>query len=213
MKVPWECMQYYDVNGKADFVTENLTKSIRNFVKIVPLYKSINQWYTRELQLLRIDKDNLYKTAVLTDLNTDWLLFKETSSAYSTLIKDTKNKYYKNRLLYAKNDQKKAWSILKEIINQLSIINEEITSDKNVIHEKFNKFFIESIKDIQETIPEEIDEHPITSSVHVVQFVFQLVSFSNIIAALKNIASKCDCQFLNKNVLLDAFSVINFATS
>src|SRR5262249_514661 len=57
------------------------------------------------------------------------------------------------------------------------------------------------------SIPDEVDDL-VTEANSCVSFVFQIVTLTKIISVLKNIVSKSDCQFLNKDVLLDAVSVI-----
>ncbi len=216
LSVSWENMNHSDINAKADFLTNHLTRCINKFVKVVPMTKSVNVWYTSELKILKIEKDILYKVAALTNIDSDWTAFKEISTNYSILIKQTKSDYYKNKLFYAKNDQKKTWKILKEIVNGEPDANPasidfhgELISDRQSISDRFNAFFIESVKDINESIPIESDSSPVaTANMNVEFFVFQVVSIANILQALKNIISDSDCQFINKNVLCDAMSVI-----
>lgn len=218
LSVCWENMNQNHVDDKADFLTSHLTRCINQFVSVMPMNKNVHRWYTNELKIIKIEKDILYKVAAFTNLDLDWTAFKEISTNYSILIKETKSDYYKNRLFCARYDQKKTWKILKEIVNGEPDANPpsidffgEIITDSQIIPDRFNKYFIESVNDINESIPIENDCSSVTSmntNVNVDFFVFQIVSITNIFQALRSIMSNGDCQFLNKNVLFDAMSVI-----
>jgi len=86
----------------------------------------------------------------------------------------------------------------------------EIFFDEKRIPGRFNEFYIKSIKDINESISEETDIDSFTneSASDYGIFALQVVSIANIFQALRGIISKSDSQFLNKNVLIDAMSVI-----
>lgn len=86
-------------------------------------------------------------------------------------IKLVKNKHYHDRLFNAGNDQRKVWKILKSIISGVNETSEaidfngDVKTDEVEISESFNRFFIDSIRELRNSIPSEIDQFRVTTKV------------------------------------------------
>jgi hypothetical protein len=99
---------------------------------------------------LKMAREKLY----ITNDTNDELKLKEVMMIYKSALINAKSHKLKNDLLKNKNDSRKLWSILNRMykndiqsINELIIDNESIT-DKKLISEKLNHFFVESIESI-----------------------------------------------------------------
>lgn len=84
-------------------------------------------------------------------------------------------------------------------------------SDKDLVANNFNKFFINSIKDIRDSIPDEVDVYDIECDGQLQDnFTFKLIGISDVKSSLRNINSDGDTEFLTKKVMLDAMDVVGF---
>lgn len=209
-------MNSLDVNDKAKFMSDNLVDCVSVFIKNVPLRNYQNMWYTAELWKQRIIKDELYKKVTLSDEPQDWTLFESISTNYSKNIHEAKNLFYHKKLFDARNDQAKTWKVLKQIVNGTQSENPsdidfhgEIISDKDLIADSFNKFFINSVKDIRGSIPDEVDDFNFEFGDQSLEsFKFKLININDIKTSLRNINSDYDTEFLSKKVMLDAMDVV-----
>lgn len=216
VKVDWPIMSNMSVNDKAKFLSDNLARCINVFVKKVPMRDFHNMWYTNELRLLRMKKNDQYKLAVLTDDEVEWINFKNVSTLYSNGVQNAKNLYYHTKLFDAKNDQMRTWRVLKEIVNGTPSENPaeidfcgELITDEELIPDKFNAFFVNSIREIRESIPDGHDDFSFdVDDSDRLEFDFKTISLNDVKSSLHRIKSNGDVQFLNKRVMLDAMNVI-----
>lgn len=123
---------------------------------------------------LRIKKDKSYETfnfiKSVSDIknkseseiveNHLWNIFAQNRNNYSRKVKHAHNEFIKNEIEMYKKDPKKLWCILKELLNQKSSVpsainfNGTLVDNETIICEKFNYFFVNSIKDINNNISE-----------------------------------------------------------
>ena len=196
-----------------NFLTNNLKVCISDFVKTVSVNENNKPWFTEELYKQRREAGDAYRKAYYSDDQQDWLEYNRVSKIYSMNIKLLKNKHYHDRLFNAGNDQRKVWKILKSIISGVNETSEaiefngDIKTDEVEIAESFNRFFIDSIRELKNSIPSEIDQFPVTTKVKY-ECKFDIVDVDKIERFLNNIKSKSDTEFLNKSVLLDALPII-----
>lgn len=211
--VEWSLATGMSVNKKADFLTKNIKLCLSDFIQNVTIKEKNKEWYNGDLNNQRILRDETYKKAQYTNNLLDWLEYDQVSKSYSLNIKCAKNTYYHDKLFNAGNDQKKVWKILKSIINGVNEsienvdFNGELKNNKQEIADSFNKFFIESIKELNDSIPSESDNFQNNIEIKS-ECKFDIVTVEKIEAYLKNIKSKSDPEFITKQVLLDALPVI-----
>ena len=79
------------------------------------------------------------------------MVYKNYRNKLKHLLKAAEKKYYSDLVLINKNNSKKMWSIIKNIINhnkrkytnrRFKLSDGSITNDKQLISDKFNDFFI-----------------------------------------------------------------------
>jgi len=127
----------------------------------------INKWVTDGILNSIKHRDKLYVS--LKSTSTDQkgyeakrLKFQTYNRILKCCIRTAKRNYYHNKLELVKNDIRKTWTTINEIMNRNRqknelphefLINNELVSDKSIIANKFNKFFT----DIGTTLSKKID--------------------------------------------------------
>lgn len=112
---------------------------------------------------MKKSKDVLYQTALVTNSENDWCLFKQARNKYVNKINYASKMDIMNDLRKKKSDQKGMWRVLKSLISEkgsnnmkcVKFENEEIEVSKESelrIANKFNEFFIDSVNDLHESI-------------------------------------------------------------
>ena len=173
--------------------------------KIKIKYNNRKPWLTDGLKKSIRIKNKLYMKYIKIKSAYYECTYKMYRNRLTRLIKIAERKYYADLLESNKSNLKKTWNILKTIINKKKVhkVNENfklsddsITSDKKVISENFNDFFVNVGYNLAKRIPnvnvsprdfvgdrliESIYLEPVTS-----------VEIDQIIKDLKNGASGCD---------------------
>lgn len=111
--------------------------------------------YDNELRTQRIKRDWSYKIAVILSTGTSWSRYKWERNKYTFIMRTKKKLFIERKLSDAFGDTKQTWRILKQLINgkQSSVeINDVKESSSILIGEKLNKFFIESVEEINRSI-------------------------------------------------------------
>lgn len=218
-QIDWTEAFKFNVNEKANFVVSNLKKCFSQFVQEIELQSLNSQvWYNKDLFYLKIKRDNAFQKAVLTELEINWINYIEINKEYKFKTKTTKNNYYKNKLNNAEHNQKKMWKVLKEIVNGTrEYFNNYIEfngvkiNDTQLITNNFNQYFVNSIIEINNSIPHqsELDFINIKKVDNV--FKFRIINYEDIINVLKQIRCESDCELLNKTILQDALTFIGLS--
>lgn len=219
LRIEWEKSYCLEPNDKLDFLSNHLKNCISEFIKVVKKSnKNSKVWYNQNLEEQRKRRDKLYKVAYITCDQNDWHIYVDESKDYAWNVKVTKNDFYYNKLLSAKSDQKKTWKLLKKMINgeteetsEYIEFNGEKVHDDAIIADRFNDYFVNSIKDINSSIPvnvndeakDDLDEIEVAN-----ELKFRHAEISDVERILNEIKSKGDSEHLNKDVLKDALSVV-----
>lgn len=117
------------------------------------------RWFNEELKRIKNEKINAYNKAKITNNIDDWEEYKIIRNQYVDDLRKAENDFYSKTISDNRGDQKKMWKTLKEIMgkSKKSDINaiesgNDIITDKKEIAEKFNKYFVESIIEINDSI-------------------------------------------------------------
>lgn len=129
----------------------NLIKQFSTKTKI-PSYKhKIKPWITVGLINSIRTRDKLKRKVLKDKKNINLLIqYKRYRNSLKTLIQKTKRDYFINKLDENKNNPKKLWSAINEELNKTKTVepivlknhNDETISDKRIIADMFNNFFI-----------------------------------------------------------------------
>jgi exonuclease III len=213
-----------DFLSAADNVSEsaavltNVLKSCTNKLvqqKFVTL-KNSNSWYNLDLLRLKRKRDKLYKMFYRSNSQSHWNMYTIARNRYSQSLKTTRCEYIQNKIDQHQNNSKELWKILKSLLKPSNSCPRTITfngtleESEQAIATKFNNYFINSVKSINESI-EMVDEpieliQPINNNYRLQGFhPITLNDLREICFSLKNTAG---IDNVNTRVIQDCFHVI-----
>lgn len=114
-------------------------------------------WITKEIVNKMKMRDKIFYAAKNSGKAGDLLKYKNLRNEITMDLKNSKRKYYERNIDKNKYNSKQMWTKLKEIIGDKKVITAqlnninfsgEMISDKKVIADKFNSFFVDSIEEI-----------------------------------------------------------------
>lgn len=165
------------------------------------------EWYHEKLFGQRQLRDILYKTATITGSVEDWYEYNTINQQYGQNIEVTKNKFYYNKLKLAMSNQKKTWKMLKGLINGAPDESSEYIEfdgqkvrNKTEMGNKFKEFYIESINEINNSIPDVVCDE--MTNLAQGEFKFRTATIEDVIKVISNIKSSSDYDHINKHFLM-----------
>lgn len=211
-----------DVNVLSNSLTSSLEEVIDELcpeIEInIPEKHIHNKWITYEIINLMKERDRDYKRAIFSKCEDTWNTYKESRNRITTMIRNEKQNYFHRIIDENKSNPKQMWKNLKTIlpsnhkVAQDKIKFEDIEmSNESEIAEKFNVYFVQSIKEITDSISNStnneyvldlVDSHPPFNK-------FKEVSMMNLrttVLSLKNTVGVNDN--LSTRVIKDAFDVV-----
>lgn len=212
----WEEMHYMACNEKTQWLVNNLRLSINKFL-VAKTVRENNDWFDNELDQLRKQKNMLYKKAQYSGASDDWDIYKSFRNSYK---KETDKKQYEHMqksLDNVKGDAKGVWKLLNSIItdkhtnsNIDSICaNGDTITIKSDMANEFNKYYVNTIIDINTSIP---NVNPSDDTHYTVDrpFEFRAVGIGRVKDYIKNMKKKNsrDCFDISANILSDAMPLI-----
>lgn len=216
----WNNINSKSVNEKAFILTSRLNQCVSEFVRVVELTKMYeNKWYDNDLDEARLQRDTFYKAATLNPTNAMWNKYKNSRNVYQVMLKAKKSDYFERKLNSAQGNSKETWKILKRFLKgaPMSTINKVVINgteenDSACMAKKMNEFFVNSIREINRSIPNvtglnisnELNNDPKTE----LQFKFKNVSRESIISYLSSMKKKRDADFINPQIIIDGMSVL-----
>ncbi|XP_077279091.1 uncharacterized protein LOC143906722 [Temnothorax americanus] len=149
-----------DVDLLADSTINGIIAAIDEIApkikKVMPVRWKTKRWIDEEVrEMLRI-RDRAYKKAAQSNMEKDWKEFKRRRNEAVAKIREKKRDYYEKNIDDNRNKSREMWKSLKELIGtkktRAEFKNVKFDgvsyTDKEVIADKFNRFFIESVVNI-----------------------------------------------------------------
>ena len=129
--------------------------------KIKGIYKNRKPWLTEALKFSIKQKNKLYIKQLKHKSDINVLTYKRYKCNLNRLIRKAERDYYNTRMTEYKSDLKKSWNLLKIIINKSKNKKEAsgfkykdtIITNKQVIADKFNEFFVNVGPNLARNIP------------------------------------------------------------
>ena len=155
---------------------QNLSSAISDAInKFCPLKtkKGTNlknkPWFTSDLKSMCKEKNSIHKKYLKRPI-TFGAEYRRIRNSLNNLLKSRKKQYYKNLLFKYRNDCKKTWNVLNELLGRTKCdslctleIDGEISENKELISNKFNNYFANVTTEIVRSLP--------TSNVSFTQFL------------------------------------------
>ena len=112
-------------------------------------------WLDKEIKELMKQRDQAKKTAVTTGYKVDWEVYRKLRNSVTKLNRNRKKLYYENRINDSRNDNKKLWNTLNDLLGRntksspsyLEVEGNFITKPTD-IGNYFNNYFIEKYKEM-----------------------------------------------------------------
>lgn len=213
----WTYVRNENCDIKTTWLLHNLHCTVSEFI-VERVISNSDNFFNYELEKMRKQKNYLYKQAQLsTNDSNKWHAYKNYKNDYKKMIKRQKYEYTQRQLNNAAGDQKKTWKLLNSIItdkhvgNDFDIIesNGVTLNNKKNIADEFNKYFVDTISEINRSIP--ITNH--TDNIPHQQenlFEFKSVDILELAKMLCSMSKKSnrDCFEISVSILLDCFDAI-----
>lgn len=134
---------------------------------------------------------------------------------YLEELRNAENNYYSKKVIENRDDPKKMWTVLKEILGKKiqnpikSVqIDNNIYSDKQTIANELNAYFVKSIEQINHNIPNPVQFLSFNNNITVSSFKFKKINVNVIVKAINQINSKSDQEWLRPDIMLDSIPIV-----
>lgn len=176
-------------------------------------------WWTPQIKQEIIERDKLYKRAVITKDDDDWRAYREQRNRVVEVLRGQRQSYYHQKIDVVKGDSREMWKCLKDIIGKNKtrkikdgvVFDGQLEKEETKIAERFNDYFLDSVNDLARDVcaaeAEGVLNNIETSEDKFDEFKqLELRELRKIVKNLKNKNSSVDG--INVKVLKLAFEVI-----
>ena len=165
-----DIQNHSDCNQAYEFLSSSLKKIFNDsfpIQKVRKRYRNRLPWLTDGLRKSIKQKNKLYRKYIRFQTSYNKKSYNTYNNKLKSLLKKSEKEHYQHCFTRCANNLKKTWSIIKEVLNKnkSSKINDtfkynnQTTSDKNVIANKFNEYFVNIGSTLAATIPREGPNH------------------------------------------------------
>lgn len=171
-------------------------------------------WYSGDLESLRREKNSIYVRAVYEGDARLWEEYKTLRNAYKNKLTKAKDNFIKNKITSNLGDQKGIWRAVKDLVldckSQDAISMVEFHGEKVMcpikIANKFNEYFVNSVSEINSTIPH------VPFSLNIAQtgsrFSFRFCAEFDLYSLITKMNTKKDCFGLNSEMIYQEIETI-----
>ena len=206
-----------DLDEKASVLTNTLKECTNNLVfeKCVELHNS-NSWYSSDLLRLKRKRDKEYKKFCNNNDSEYWDRYTTARNIYSRALKKARCEYIHRKIDHHQNNSKELWRFLKKLMKSKDKSAQSITFDGSeeqsarVISEKFNSYFVDSVRMINQSIdlvsePREIIQ-PVSDNCRF--HGFHQITFAELKDICFSLEKSAGIDNVNAKVIQDCFHVI-----
>lgn len=212
----WTDFGSLQIDRKLQMLCENIEKAVRQIVQRKSInINSCNKWFDNEIYEMKREKTQIYEAAKQTKSEADWTKYSEIRNKYNNLIKSKKSSYTKSQIIKSGNNQRQMWKNLKILVDNKTKQTSDIIyfdndpcSDNKKIAQKFNNYFVNSIIEINHSIPALIDEYEKHGCLPYEEFKFKMVDVDTINKLIKKMKNKANKnEIINTQVIKDSLEV------
>lgn len=220
MKCDWSTFNVSCIDNKLDILRSNLEWSVSPLTKIVQINNVMKpkKWFDPELRSMKFSKTNKYNKWRSHKCEENWNEYLESRNSYNRMIKQKKNDYTRNQIYYAGNNQRLMWKHLNNLVsNKTNKTSDEIIFDNigftepAIISEKFNKYFVDSIMDLNQRIPQ-MDDRSNDEQLQLQKcFKFEQTNIDEVGRVLLFLTKKINkSELCNSQIWYDAFDYCGY---
>lgn len=207
---------YNSVHSVCQTIVDNIAP-----IKTYSIKANSVPWYDYEVKRISKQRDLAYQIYINNRNENNWQIYKNYRNEVVNLLKLKKQQYYFNKVDMYKHNPVKMWKSLKTLIDtknntsnfkngiQFDVEGEVKTiQNYNNIAEQFNIYFIDSIKNIIDTIDAGININlNETAATRLTEF--RLINLHDLGKIINNLDGKCSVnEVMNGKFLKETFGVI-----
>lgn len=217
-------LQSTDVN----LLYNNLESNCEHVVNKIAPISTVNcrtndlPWYDNEIRNKTKERNRAYKIFKINSSQDKWQNYKKLRNEVVNMIKEKEQQFYHNEIDRHKNNPHLMWKTLKKLINPKNFnidfnmgiqfeVNDQITLVRNQldIAEYFNKYFINSITEIVDSIDSHEYEHSNNNYTDSHFATFKLINLQELAKKVKELDNKGSTNVVLSSVLIkSSFEVI-----
>ena len=200
----------------ATILSSSLARAVSELTEEQEKVSRGNTWFGTNLQAMKQQRDDAYKLYKRTHSDECWQQYKCLRNKYVRELRDARNSSVRKEIDMCSGDLKKLWKCLKSLISpggepKSSIVFEEENGPctDEITAKRINEFFVNSVKEIHNSIPEPRITDMDQSNSFVNQFrVFQPISMQKLMEVVKGLKKCSGTDNITKEVLVDALDVV-----
>lgn len=182
--------------------------SVSSLIKSFKTKSYYVEWFNDELSELKQNKIRLYKLNAYLGTSESWEKYRKVRNKYKNKCVEVKNSYIEKKIEEKAGNQKAMWKVIKKYVLsevrqelcEIEVNNIKINNNMDISN-KLNEFFVDSVIEINESIPDFQYNDNIRDTVHI--FEFRQINTAELEQIIKNSNNKNDFNGLNTNILLD----------
>lgn len=202
----------------ADILYQTFVNNIKTSLdKIAPIqnkhYSETNGWIDEEVRNMQKERDKYYKRFQYTKNPIDFERYRQKRNEVVCMIRRKEKIFYEKKVDQCRNDSKKMWSTLKQLVSSTNKDTDISSLDirSNDTSEVLNKFFIDSIEDIAKSVPstDDFSERKLDVQGNIDPFpTITINKLHKVVNSLKNKAT--GDEVLTVSLMKDLFSVVGY---
>lgn len=208
-----------DINSVSLEFKEKLIKCVDSltYCKVINSNNGINgsnRWFDSTLARMKLERDISYRRASFYGDNCHWLEYKMKRNTYKNALVKSKDTYIKQQIESKSGDQKGMWKVIKDLLlardnsnsfTKLNINNEMITNSEEIA-ERLNRYFVQSIEEINASIPQ--IPFIISSGCAPNIFSFRYCNENSLLNTIQKLNKKKDCDGINTEMIHQSLEII-----
>lgn len=162
---------------------------------------------------MRKKKNKLYKNAQYSNCDKKWCDYRNYKNKYKKEIESKQYQFIQKKLDKVRNDSKGTWKVLKSLYNNQSEEISEIEvsgvkiEEKEKIANEFNEFLVNSIEEINQSIPFAAFDRNLHINCENV-FNLKTIDVNDLYRHLRSMNNKKDNYGISADILIDALPEI-----
>ena len=211
----------HPITGTLDHKAAVLIDTLKECTNKLVFEKSVdinsaNSWYSLDLVRLKRERDKKYKKFHRSNSNDDWNRYTTARNVYSRALKKARCEYIQRKIDQHQNNSKKLWKILKKLMKSKGKPPQSITfngseeQSARIIADKFNAYFVDSVRLINQSIELVNEPHEIRQpfSENCRFDCFRPITFAKLKDICFSLERSAGIDNVNAKVIQDCFHVI-----
>lgn len=207
-----------NIHDEAKAFDDIIRESVSNLIdhKTV-IARTVNNWYSNDLADLKRQRDSLCRVHRQMRSTQSWNNYANVRNLYSRALREAKNKSFQEELERNKHDGRKMWKTLKKLLNSKTNNSDVMKfgdieiSNKQEIANGLNEYFVDSVIEIHESIPQcqltISNMNPVDGGENLENFT--LVTIEELKDIIKDLKATSGIENVSTKVFQDASSVMS----